>query len=92
MGGGERESLLTQVLYCAASLGRLGGDFGMILTELSDMGDEDEENMAYEWEEVTRKHRALAGRLEQLTGGNAASGSPKGTLRAASPVQGLGIA
>ncbi|KAE8316288.1 Dor1-like family-domain-containing protein [Aspergillus transmontanensis] len=88
----SRESLLTQVLYCAASLGRLGGDFGMILTELSDMGDEDEEDMAYEWEEVTRKHRALAGRLEQLTGGNTASGSSKGTLRAASPVQGLGIA
>lgn len=55
----SRESLLTQVLYCAASLGRLGGDFSMILTEMS---------AAYEWEEVTRKHRALAGRLEQLTG------------------------
>lgn len=57
----SRESLLTQLLYCAASLGRLGGDFGMILTELS--GDE----ITYEWEEVMRKHRALAGRLEQLT-------------------------
>lgn len=59
----SRESLLTQLLYCAASLGRLGGDFGMILTELSS---EDEE-ITYEWEDVTRKHRALAGRLEQLT-------------------------
>lgn len=59
---GSRESLLTQLLYCAASLGRLGGDFGMILTELSD-----EEEVRYEWEEVMRKHRALAGRLEQLT-------------------------
>ncbi|KAK1143033.1 hypothetical protein N8T08_007097 [Aspergillus melleus] len=64
----SRESLLTQVLYCAASLGRLGGDFGMILTELSDGEDGDE--IAYEWEEVTQKHRALAGRLEQLTGGS----------------------
>jgi hypothetical protein len=62
----SRESLLTQLLYCAASLGRLGGDFGMILTELS--GDDDaEEDVTYEWEEVMRKHRALAGRLEQLT-------------------------
>ncbi|KAJ6152432.1 hypothetical protein N7497_006751 [Penicillium chrysogenum] len=61
----SRESLLTQLLYCAASLGRLGGDFGMILTELG--GEEDTEDMAYEWEEVMRKHRALAGRLEQLT-------------------------
>ncbi|KAJ5095536.1 hypothetical protein NUU61_004892 [Penicillium alfredii] len=59
----SRESLLTQLLYCAASLGRLGGDFGMILTELSG----DEEDIGYEWEEVMRKHRALAGRLEQLT-------------------------
>jgi hypothetical protein len=62
----SRESLLTQLLYCAASLGRLGGDFGMILTELSGDGDA-EEDVAYEWEEVMRKHRALAGRLEQLT-------------------------
>ncbi|KAJ5683350.1 hypothetical protein N7462_006515 [Penicillium macrosclerotiorum] len=58
----SRESLLTQLLYCAASLGRLGGDFGMILTELSG-----EEDISYEWEDVMRKHRALAGRLEQLT-------------------------
>ncbi|KAJ5104012.1 hypothetical protein N7532_004541 [Penicillium argentinense] len=58
----SRESLLTQLLYCAASLGRLGGDFGMILTELCG-----EEEMSYEWEDVMRKHRALVGRLEQLT-------------------------
>lgn len=58
----SRESLLTQLLYCAASLGRLGGDFGMILTEL-----DEEEDITYEWEDVMRKHRALAGRLEQLT-------------------------
>ncbi|KAJ5924830.1 hypothetical protein N7466_009017 [Penicillium verhagenii] len=58
----SRESLLTQLLYCAASLGRLGGDFGMILTELAG-----EDEIEYEWEEVMRKHRALAGRLEQLT-------------------------
>ncbi|KAF3387612.1 Conserved oligomeric Golgi complex subunit 8 [Penicillium rolfsii] len=58
----SRESLLTQLLYCAASLGRLGGDFGMILTEL-----DEEEGITSEWEDVMRKHRALAGRLEQLT-------------------------
>lgn len=60
----SKESLLTQLLYCAASLGRLGGDFSMILAELSE---DDDEDMAQEWEEVMRKHRALAGRLEQLT-------------------------
>lgn len=82
-----RESLLTQVLYCAASLGRLGGDFSMILTELGDDEDEETEELAYEWEEVMRKHRALAGRLEQLTGANPTSptGSSKGTLQATSP-------
>ncbi|KAL3469234.1 Dor1-like family-domain-containing protein [Aspergillus californicus] len=84
-----RESLLTQVLYCAASLGRLGVDFSMILTELDgpDGEDEQQEGLAYEWEEVMRKHRALAGRLEQLTGANPISptGSSKGTLQATSP-------
>ncbi|EAW09580.1 Dor1-like family protein [Aspergillus clavatus NRRL 1] len=79
----SRESLLTQVLYCAASLGRLGGDFSMILTELSTAEGDHEEDLAYhEWEEVTRKHRALAGRLEQLTGA-----TPKGTPRVTSPTQ-----
>ncbi|PYH43544.1 Dor1-like family protein [Aspergillus saccharolyticus JOP 1030-1] len=76
----SRESLLTQVLYCAASLGRLGGDFGMILTELGDEEDKDAaDDLACEWEEITRKHRALAGRLEQLTGGSATTGPAKTT-------------
>jgi hypothetical protein len=66
------------VLYCAASLGRLGGDFSMILTEMSTAVDEHEESPDYEWEEVTRKHRALAGRLEQLTG-TASKGAPRVT-------------
>ena len=30
----SRDSLLTQVLYCAGSLGRLGGDFGLFLATL----------------------------------------------------------
>ncbi|KAL4873399.1 hypothetical protein BDV12DRAFT_159922 [Aspergillus spectabilis] len=81
-----RESLLTQVLYCAASLGRLGGDFSMILTELGDTEDEEAQGLTYEWEEVMRKHRALAGRLEQLTGAHPTSptGSSKGALQATS--------
>ncbi|KAI6905670.1 hypothetical protein D0869_10159 [Hortaea werneckii] len=29
-----RESLLTQVLYCASSLGRLGADFGVVVAEV----------------------------------------------------------
>ena len=58
-----RDSLLTQVLYCAGSLGRLGGDFGLFLATL-DVGPEAEE----EWVEVVKRHRALAGRLESIVG------------------------
>jgi hypothetical protein len=62
----SRDSLLTQVLYCAGSLGRLGGDFSMILAFLNEEEDEGEENG--EWVEVIRKHRVLAGRLELMVG------------------------
>jgi hypothetical protein len=37
-----RESLLTQVLYAAGSLGRLGADFGMMIALLDDHGKQDE--------------------------------------------------
>jgi conserved oligomeric Golgi complex subunit 8 len=57
-----RDSLLTQVLYCAASLGRLGGDFSMILTFL-DEGEDTEE-----WVDIIKKHRVLAGKLESMVG------------------------
>lgn len=59
----SRDSLLTQVLYCAGSLGRLGGDFGLFLAGI-DLGSEAEE----EWVEVVRRHRQLAGRLESIVG------------------------
>ena len=39
----SRESLLTQVLYCAGSLGRLGGDFSLVLAELWEGDDSDED-------------------------------------------------
>ncbi|KAK4131795.1 Dor1-domain-containing protein [Trichocladium antarcticum] len=58
-----RDSLLTQVLYCAGSLGRLGGDFGLFLATL-DVGPDAEE----EWVDVVKRHRALAGRLESVVG------------------------
>jgi hypothetical protein len=59
----SRDSLLTQVLYCAGSLGRLGGDFGLFLAGL-DVGSEAED----EWVEVVKRHRLLAGRLESIVG------------------------
>lgn len=78
----SRDSLLTQVLYCAGSLGRLGGDFSMILAFLNEKEDESEEGEQKqgekgesqedkdeeEWVEVIRKHRVLAGRLELMVG------------------------
>jgi len=64
---GSRESLLTQVLYCAGSLGRLSGDFSMVLAFLDDTDESDDEQQ--EWIEVTKKHRELAGRLELLASG-----------------------
>ncbi|RYP78290.1 hypothetical protein DL769_003226 [Monosporascus sp. CRB-8-3] len=58
-----RDSLLTQVLYCAGSLGRLGGDFGVLLAIL-DVGPGAEA----EWVEVVKRHRLMAGRLESIVG------------------------
>ena len=60
----SRDSLLTQVLYCAGSLGRLGGDFGILLATI-DVGEEAED----EWVEVVKRHRLMAGRLESIVGG-----------------------
>jgi conserved oligomeric Golgi complex subunit 8 len=83
----SRESLLTQVLYCAGSLARLGGDFSMILTEMEDEGqDEEDGETVREWEEIIRKHRALAGRLEQLTSGQAGGASSRSVSQVGSPV------
>ena len=68
----SRDSLLTQVLYCAGSLGRLGGDFGMMLALLEESGDEsgsEEDEEEDEWVEVMKKHRIQASRLELLASG-----------------------
>ncbi|KAF3917425.1 hypothetical protein ABW21_db0207003 [Orbilia brochopaga] len=72
-----RESLLTQMLYAAGSLGRLGGDFGMILaTGLLgvDGANADDDSTAVdaeggEWVDIMQKHRVLAERLEELAAG-----------------------
>lgn len=67
----NRDSLLTQVLYCAGSLGRLGGDFSLVISILNQ---HQSENMKEgkggdaEWVEIIRKHRILAGRLELMVG------------------------
>jgi conserved oligomeric Golgi complex subunit 8 len=69
----SRDSLLTQVLYCAGSLGRLGGDFGLMLAFLDEeseddgsRGSDDDED---EWVEVMKKHKIQASRLELLASG-----------------------
>ncbi|PWW79352.1 Dor1-like protein [Tuber magnatum] len=70
-----RESLLTQVLYAAGSMGRLGGEFGAILgvIECFGMGDGEQEEKdgdggEEEWVGVVAKHKVLASRLETLAG------------------------
>ena len=65
----SRESLLTQVLYCAGSLGRLGGDFGMALALLEDDSDDGDDDETIEWVTAMKKQRVLSGRLEQLASG-----------------------
>jgi hypothetical protein len=72
----SRDSLLTQVLYCAGSLGRLGGDFSMMIALLEEdlrgelEGDDTEEKeIEEEWVEVMKKHRVQASRLELLASG-----------------------
>ena len=70
-----RESLLTQVLYCAGSLGRLGADFGMMVALLEDgmraksETEYDDEGQDPEWVQVMKKHRIQASRLEVLAQG-----------------------
>ena len=66
----SRESLLTQVLYCAGSLGRLGGDFSLIIAQFyEDSEDSEEEERSLEWIAVMKKHRTLADRLQLLSSG-----------------------
>lgn len=73
-----RDSLMTQILYCAGSLGRLGGDFSMHLALLEEDLREAEENGGvveedskpdWEWAEVMKRHRIQASRLELLASG-----------------------
>ncbi|POR38526.1 Conserved oligomeric Golgi complex subunit 8 [Tolypocladium paradoxum] len=54
----SRDSIVTQVLYCAGSLGRLGADFGMLLAAIG----------VDEWVDLVKRHRLLAGRLESVIG------------------------
>ena len=70
----SRESLLTQVLYCASSLGRLGGDFSLLLADLGQEETSDEDD-GDEWVEVMKKHRILAGKLESLASGSSVRGA-----------------
>lgn len=83
-----RESLLTQVLYCAGSLGRLGADFGLMIAVLEEEGkgaDAGGEGEEPEWAQVVRKHRVQASRLEVLARGVGSGGGRK----AVSPGAGL---
>ncbi|KAF7188627.1 Conserved oligomeric Golgi complex subunit 8 [Pseudocercospora fuligena] len=83
----SRESLLTQVLYCAGSLGRLGADFGMMVALLEDdLAEQDaDQDLAAEpeWVQVMKKHRIQASRLEILSRG--VGTARKGSMDGVSP-------
>ncbi|RCI10672.1 hypothetical protein L249_4237 [Ophiocordyceps polyrhachis-furcata BCC 54312] len=53
----SRDSIVTQVLYCAGSLGRLGADFSVVLAEVG----------VNEQADQIKRHRLLAGRLDTIT-------------------------
>ncbi|KAG8629598.1 hypothetical protein KVT40_003463 [Elsinoe batatas] len=66
----SRDSLLSQVLFCAGSLGRLGADFGLFLALLEEnLQDSAESTGEPEWVDVMKKHRVQASRLEVLASG-----------------------
>lgn len=91
----SRDSLLTQVLYCAGSLGRLGGDFSIMIALLEedlraaadgdDGAEQEEEEFEEEWVEVMKKHRVQASRLELLASGVGAGRTPSPIDRVVSP-------
>ena len=89
-----RDSLLTQVLYCAGSLGRLGGDFSMMIALLEEdlkaeleHQDEVPQETEEEWVEVMKKHRVQASRLELLASGVGTGRTSSPTGRTGSPLE-----
>lgn len=82
-----RDSLVTQVLYCASSLGRLGADFSLMLPLLYESFDNGEEGLrenddvvsSLEWVDVIKKHRFQASRLEVLASGVSTRGKETST-------------
>ncbi|KAF1931300.1 Dor1-domain-containing protein [Didymella exigua CBS 183.55] len=92
-----RDSLLTQVLYCAGSLGRLGGDFSMMIALLeedlkAELGHQDnttteQRQTEEEWVDVMKKHRVQASRLELLASGVGTGRTSSPVERAASPLK-----
>ncbi|KAK5706432.1 hypothetical protein LTR97_001420 [Elasticomyces elasticus] len=89
----SRDSLLTQVLFCAGSLGRLGGDFGLMIAGLGEefvidgedgAETDDDVDTEAEWVQVMKKHRIQASRLEVLARG-VGTGVRKGSEGVMSP-------
>lgn len=81
--GATRESVCSQVLFCADSLGRLGADFGLLLASLLDElgedenvnggGTEGERRDMPEWIDLFKKHKVQVSRLETLASGASAA-------------------
>ncbi|KAK6212995.1 hypothetical protein QIS74_08997 [Colletotrichum tabaci] len=75
-----RDSILTQVLYCSGSLGRLGGDFGTLLAGLGEEGEGVTKQS--EWVDIVKRHRLLSGRLESVIARHFVAGLGSGVASA----------
>lgn len=91
-----RHALLTQVLYCAGAIGRIGADFSLMIALLEeDLRDaieeqerEDMEKKDADWIEVMKKHRVHAARLELMASGVGAGRTSSPVDRTVSPAGG----
>ncbi|KAH7130197.1 Dor1-like family-domain-containing protein [Dendryphion nanum] len=90
----SRDSLLTQVLYCASSLGRRGADFSIMIALLEEdlqtalaHDHPEDEDLHEEWVDVMKKHRLQASRLELLASGVGAGRTSSPVDRAISPAR-----
>ena len=68
------DGLVTQIMYCSTSLGRLGGDFGIILGCLGPAMSGDK------WLESIKRHKSLTKRFDSIVGAGGHKDSPPGTL------------
>jgi len=66
-GQASRESIITQVLYCAGSLGRHGCDFSVLLADIGWTGNSNPTSDD-RWAQLIKRHRIRSDRLQSIIG------------------------